>query len=292
MLLLLFILPVQYSAFSGVPYPNCIDDLGETVILHWTGSCGGQPFFDNLKYFADLGYHVVDSNKIANGEATTTLTKGIQQPTTEEQERKSEKNQTSDSVQLPKNLSIKRPGYDLIVQIPLVAVIQSGNVTYIKDNYPEKSIVPLTTYNPVFEFQFRDGSEIPLVNIRQILLGEIRTYENTSEALRSTYMFKDIGFNQKTVLPLRYDGFNYMVIEVQFEGNTTGVYAFAFESTPDDSNSAAYVKSIHEQSRQQGMAFVNALPTSSSTNEAFLQVSQSVMCHITLSYGFQVCSEK
>jgi hypothetical protein len=291
-LLLLLILPVQYSAFSGVPYPNCIDDLGETIILHWTGTCGGQPFFDNLKFFSDMGYHVIDSNKIANGQATTTLTRGIQQPTTDEQDQKSDKNQNSDSLQLPKTLSIKRPGYDLIVQIPLVAVIQNGNVTYFKDNYPERSILPLTTYNPVFEFQFREGSEVPLVNINQILLGEIKPYGNISEALKSTYIFKNIGFNQKTVLPLRQDGFNYMVTEVQFASNMTGVYAFAFESTPNDSNSASYVKSIQEQSRQQGVAFVNSLPTNISTNETFLRVSQSVMCHVTLSYGFQVCSEK
>ena len=76
-LLLLVLLPIQYSAYSGIPYPNCVDDLGDTVILHWTGSCGGQPFWDNMAYFVDMGYHVSDSNKIANGEATTTMTKGI-----------------------------------------------------------------------------------------------------------------------------------------------------------------------------------------------------------------------
>jgi len=199
---------------------------------------------------------------------------------------------SKDADQLPRTLSIKRPGYDFIVPIPLVAVIQNGSVTYIKDNYPEKSILPLTTYNPVFEFQFRDGSAVPLVNIRQILIGEIRSYGNISEALESTYIFKNITFNQKTVLPLKHDGFNYMVIEVQFVGNKTGVYAFAFESTPNDSNSPAFVKSLQEQSRQQGLASVDSSPTNIGTNETFLQVSRSVMCHVTLSYGFQVCGEK
>jgi hypothetical protein len=291
-LLLLLILPIQYSAFTGVPYPNCIDDLGNTVILHWTGTCGGQPFFENLKYFSDMGYHVVDSNKIANGEATTTLSKGNPQPTIDEGDKNSQNIQASDSSQLPKTLSIKRPGYDLIVQVPLVGIIEGGNVTYIEDNYPEKSILPLTTYYPIVEFQFRDGSEVPLVNIKQIIVGGIKAYENISEALKSTYTFKNIDFNQKTVLPLKYDGFNYMIIQAQFAGNKTGVYAFAFEGSPSDINSEQYSKRMQDQSKQQGISFANSSNTDTASDEAFLEVSQSVMCHVTLSYGFQICSNK
>jgi hypothetical protein len=50
-----------------------VDD--KTVILHWVGSCGNEPFFENLKYYSDLGYHVQDAsgNVATNGESVVTL---------------------------------------------------------------------------------------------------------------------------------------------------------------------------------------------------------------------------
>jgi hypothetical protein len=57
---------------------------------------------------------------------------------------------------LPQILSFKRPGYDFIVPVPLIAVLDSGNVSLINDEkYPQKSTYLLTTYNPVFPFQLR-----------------------------------------------------------------------------------------------------------------------------------------
>jgi hypothetical protein len=68
------IVPVQYTAFSGVPFPNCVETVDDkTVILHWIGSCAKEPFFQNLQYYADLGYHVQDSSRTGNNEGVTSL---------------------------------------------------------------------------------------------------------------------------------------------------------------------------------------------------------------------------
>jgi hypothetical protein len=296
------------GAEKCVSYPDYPDD--SKVVIHSPhsfGECGGYGFYDILGLFSRNGYKIVSTESDGAGGLLTMLEKTISgeksettQPDTSQDETISQGNPQSksrvdklstDSRQLPPTLSIKRPGYDFIVPIPLVAILDQGNMTLLNEKYPEKSTLLLTTYNPLFEFQFRDGSKVPLVNIKQILLGQVRPYGNSSEALNSTYMFKDIGFNQKTILPLKHDGFNYMVIEVQFANNMTGVYAFAFESTPDDSNAPAYVQSIREQSKQQGLTFINSSSSNVDSNEPFLEVSRSVMCHITLSYGFQICSE-
>ena len=46
---------VQYSAYSGVPFPNCVETVDDkTVILHWVGSCSDEPYFENMKYYADI----------------------------------------------------------------------------------------------------------------------------------------------------------------------------------------------------------------------------------------------
>jgi hypothetical protein len=70
------IVQVQYTAFSGVPFPNCLETVDDkTVILHWIDSCSSEPFFENLKYYSDLGYHVqsTSGNVATNGESVTTL---------------------------------------------------------------------------------------------------------------------------------------------------------------------------------------------------------------------------
>jgi hypothetical protein len=194
--------------------------------------------------------------------------------------------------ELPQILSFKRPGYDFIVPVPLIAVLDGGKVSLINDEkYPQKSTYLLTKYNPVLEFQFREGAKIPVVNIKQMMVGKIKSYNNSSDALKSSYLFKNIGFNEKTVLPLQDDGFGYMVAEVQFANNISGIYALGFENTPDDSNSPDYRKSVQEFSKQNGWTMVNSSSVKIRPDDTFQLVAQSVMCHLTLSYGFQVCGD-
>jgi len=201
-------------------------------------------------------------------------------------------NTQQNDFELPQILSFKRPGYDFIVPVPLIAVLDGGNVSLINDEkYPQKSTYLLTTYNPVLEFQFREGAKIPVVNIKQIVVGKIKSYNNSSDALKSSYLFENIGFNEKTVLPLQDDGFGYMVAEVQFANNISGIYALGFENTPDDSNSPDYRKSVQEFSKQNGLTIVNSSSVKIRPGDTFQLVAQSVICHLTLSYGFQVCGD-
>jgi hypothetical protein len=203
-----------------------------------------------------------------------------------------ESNTQQNDFELPQILSFKRPGYDFIVPAPLIAVLDGGKVSLINDEkYPQKSTYLLTTYNPVLEFQFREGAKIPVVNIKQMMVGKIKSYNNSSDALKSSYLFENIGFNEKTVLPLQDDGFGYLVAEVQFANNISGIYGLGFENTPDDSNSPDYRKSVQEFAKQNGLTVVNSSSVNIRPDDTFQLVAQSVICHLTLSYGFQVCGD-
>jgi hypothetical protein len=196
----------------------------------------------------------------------------------------------SPDVLVPETLSFKRPGYQAIVQVPLIAVMHDGNVTVLKeDNYPGNSTYLLNSYNPIYEFQFRQGSKLPLQNIKQILIGEVKPYRNNSDALDSAYVFRNISFNEDTVLELENDGFSYMVIEAQFANNVSGIYALGFENTPNDSNEIGYRQSLQQKYKHDGLTVLNASSIKVNSDDSFLSVAESIMCHITSSYGFQVC---
>lgn len=46
-----------------------------TVILHFVGSCSGDPSFENLKYYSYFGYHVQNIKLITLGNMEATLVK-------------------------------------------------------------------------------------------------------------------------------------------------------------------------------------------------------------------------
>ena len=69
--LLLMILPMQFSAYTEVPYPNCLENTGNEVILHSVGSCGQGPTDENMRYYADRNYHVKSVNITGNDHAVT-----------------------------------------------------------------------------------------------------------------------------------------------------------------------------------------------------------------------------
>jgi hypothetical protein len=193
---------------------------------------------------------------------------------------------------LPQILSFKAPGPSYVYQVPLIATLKGDKVTLIKEqNYPKTSTSAFATYNPIVSFQFREGSKLPVDNIKQILVGEIKQYDNRSQALKSAYLFKNIRLNEDTVLELENDGLAYVVIETKFANNVSGIYALALEITPSDSNTPAYRKSVQEMSKQNGWTVANSSSVNVQPNDTFLLVAQSVMCHVTSSYGFQVCED-
>lgn len=82
-----------------------------------------------------------------------------------------------------------------------------------------------------------------------------------------------------------------MVIEVQFANGISGIYATAFENTPLDTRNSTYIQSLEQKYKELGRTILNASKVSIGSGDPFLMIGQSVICHITLNYGFQVCDE-
>ena len=200
----------------------------------------------------------------------------------------------NNKLELPEVLSLIGTNLQ-VAQIPLVAILDNGAVALIKqESYPQKTMSEVGYFNPTFEFQFREGSKLPIEEINQILIGEIGQYDNSSEALNSSYIFKNIKFGEETVLELENDGFTYMIIEAKFANNISGVYATAFENTHrfGDSMDPTYRAEMRERNESVGRTVLSSSKVEITPGDNFLLISQSVICHLSLSYGFQVCEDQ
>jgi hypothetical protein len=200
---------------------------------------------------------------------------------------------------VPKVLTLKETGLGQVMQgtstlakgfeIPLVAVIHNGKIINIHDeNYPEKSTFQLASYNPTLTFQFGKGSKVPLWNIKELFVGKVKSYPNSTQALESGIIFTDIELNQDTVLKLEDNGPSYMVADVQFGKNISGIYSVTFDNTPygDKSSDRSQLASELEDNN---LAIANSSTVEINTDDSFISVVQSVMCHTSSSYGFQIC---
>jgi len=171
----------------------------------------------------------------------------------------------------------------------LIAVIENNNVTILKDeNYPETSGFDLHSYNPTFSFQFKEGSDIPLKSIGKVLIGKIKAYDSRSEALESASFFKNIAFNEDTVLRLNDNGLNYVVVEAQFANGISGIYASIFDNNPFGDKST-YGRILEGDLKENDWKVIESSPVKIESDDSFMLVAQSVMCKATSSYGFQIC---
>jgi hypothetical protein len=81
-------------------------------------------------------------------------------------------------------------------------------------------------------FQFGKGSKVPLWNFKELFVGKVKSYPNSTQALESGIIFTDIELDQDTVLKLEDNGPSYMVADVQFGKNISGIYSVTFDNTP------------------------------------------------------------
>ena len=58
------------------------------------------------------------------------------------------------------------------------------------------------SFNPAVAFQFKEGSKLGVVNVPQVYVGTIKSYDGRADALESGSLFRDINFNEDTVLML------------------------------------------------------------------------------------------
>jgi hypothetical protein len=202
---------------------------------------------------------------------------------------------------IPKILTLKETGLGQVMQgtftfakgfqVPLITLTQNGKIIRLfNENFPEKSTFQLASYNPTLVFQFGKGSKLPLLNIKQLFVGKIKSYPNSTLALKSGSLFKRIGLNEDTVLKLEESGTSYMVVEVKFGKNISGLYSVTFDNTPYGDKSSDRMQLADELSGN-SWKVANSTSVEIKPADSFMSVVRSVMCHTTQSYGFRVCKE-
>lgn len=96
--------------------------------------------------------------------------------------------------------------------------------------------------------------------------------------------------NQDTVLKLEDSGPSYMLIDVQFANNASGIYAVAFDNTSFGDKSTDRME-LTESLNDNSWNVVNSSAPEINLSESFQVVTENVMCHVTSNYGFQVCDQ-
>jgi hypothetical protein len=206
---------------------------------------------------------------------------------------------TDTNTNVPKALTLKETGLGQVMQgtstfakgfeAPLVAVIQNGKtIRLVDENYPGRSTFQIASYNPTLIFQFGKGSKTSILNIQQLFVGKIKSYANSTEAIQSGSLFKHIGLNEDTVLKLEENGPSYMVLDVLFGKNISGIYSVTFENSPYGDKSSDRTQLTSELA-ENNWKVANSSAVKVNHDDSFMSVVQSVMCHTSSSYGFKIC---
>jgi hypothetical protein len=116
---------------------------------------------------------------------------------------------------------------------PLVAAIgnnssaQGQPITDITESQFE-----INDWNPKFTFQFIEGSNAPLQNVKRVLIGQIKSYNSVQDVIKNLKVWKDIPLNQQVILRLDHKDLNFMIIEVDYANGLFGVYSGVFNNKP------------------------------------------------------------
>ena len=135
--------------------------------------------------------------------------------------------------------------------LSLRAVVNNGQVAAMEEEGDfEFDNFEISDWYPPLTFQFTDKSELNFVNVKNVLVGQIKTYKSPSEILEKSTMWKNIPLNVETVLPIEKKGNNFLIAEIQFGKGVTGIYSGTFNL--DDILSRSDARDILNDERKEG----------------------------------------
>lgn len=175
--------------------------------------------------------------------------------------------------------------------IPLRALISDGIVTQVdKQSNTRQAKLNLDDWNQPLTFHFDGPSKIGLVNLENILVGQIKSYDSVEEALEDATLWEDIPLNEEVILSFDHKDLNFMIIEVEFVNGASGIYYGTFELDAFGSKSQAEDAFEFEIDESDGE--LNIMEDSEpeiDLNNPFWQISQLIVCEELSKNGFQVC---
>jgi len=189
---------------------------------------------------------------------------------------------------VPETLTVSESGNDNDFPLVLAAgneqVSTANNDIQIGDYSFEMS-----EWNPKMTFQFPEGSETSLLNIKKILVGQIKKYSSPVDALKQGTLWQNVPLNQEVVLKLPDKGLNYMIVQAQFANGATGIYSGAFDLKTflSKSSDTDLLKDDLKENRDWKVMKTSKPDLKKDTE--FWQVAQDTACSDLKYYGFETC---
>ena len=129
---------------------------------------------------------------------------------------------------LPKNI-ILTDDFGKNNKIPIRAFFSEGLITQLEKPSVNKQVkFKLDDWNQNMILGFQDSSALNFVNIKNILVGQIKSYDSVEDALEDATYWESVPLNDEIMLRFENKGLNFIIMEVTFQNGDSGVYHAIF----------------------------------------------------------------
>jgi hypothetical protein len=189
---------------------------------------------------------------------------------------------------LPERITVSESGYDN--ELPLVTAVSETEVLPVNNEFAIKDYsFEISDWNPKMIFQFMEGSETSLINIKQVLIGQIKQYSSPEDILEQATLWQKVPLNQEVVLKLPDKGINFMIVQAQFTNGVTGIYSgmFDLKTILDKASDADLLKDDLKENRD--WKIMKSIKSNLNKDVEFWQVAQEIACNDLKEFGFESC---
>ncbi len=191
---------------------------------------------------------------------------------------------------LPKNI-ILIDDFGKNNKIPIRAFFSEGLITQLEKPSINKQVkFKFDDWNQNLIFSLQDSGNMNLVNIKNILVGQIKSYDSVEDALEDATYWQNVPLNEEIMLRFENKGLNFIVIEVAFQNGVSGVYHAIFNLDAFGTESDA--SDLLEYRMDKDDTNYNIMDDSRpevEVNSPFWQISQIIVCEDLNYNGFRVC---
>jgi hypothetical protein len=187
------------------------------------------------------------------------------------------------SADVPSTLTVKMPATIYEFELGLAAVVNT-EMQLRQDVSYTTELFGINEWSPLLNFLFKEPSKVGPINIKRVLLGEIKYYNSYQDVLGNTTIWKNIPLNEDAILRLKSKGIHFFIAEVQFTNGILGIYTnrFNIEPTP-------FSQQLKENSDPRMISYSPSNELRNDTNSTLSQAEQKIACDTLKIYGYEIC---
>jgi hypothetical protein len=199
-----------------------------------------------------------------------------------------ENNENIDLSKLPDILTVSTDNDDndfpLVAGIGRNSSLQGQKLADISD-----SVFEIHDWAPKFTFQFAQGSNVGLVDLKRVIVGQIKSYNTINDVLKNSKIWKDVPLNQEVVLKQDHTGQNFMIAEVQFTNGVSGLYSGVFNNKPfgDKATDLRLIKDDLKANKD--LKVMLSFKPTVKNDKLFWTAIIPTVCDDLKNFGFRVC---